>query len=315
MKLVPCPISESELRTLYLDTKLTDSEIAAQVGCPLKHIRRWRHRWGIETICRTERHEVPSIEGRLRSVLVGSMLGDGRLSKSIHVARYMENHADDQKEYLEWKIKEWGSWVQLGLRPVTWAIQDEEYDGWRFETVSHATMLSWHELFYPEPGPKQLQPQVVDLVDALALAIWFMDDGSAAWWPILTFGMKPVSHEVAQTIFRKFSLNPRWALGKGDTGQFIFEGEDQAHLFISLVKPHLPEFMHYKLNFGFQGPHYQVRKKAPKEALCEMASQGVPIRRMAKLTGVGATTIDRHLKKHGIEHERTVGRPPRDKDQ
>jgi hypothetical protein len=314
MKLVPCPISESELRTLYLEAKLTDSEIAEKVGCPLKHIRRWRHRWGIETICRTERHDVPTIEGRLRSILVGSMLGDGRLSKSTHVARYMENHADDQKEYLEWKIKEWGSWVQLGLRPVTWAIQDEEYDGWRFETVSHATMLPWHELFYPEPGPKQLQPQVVDLVDSLALAIWFMDDGSAAWWPLLTFGMKSGSHEVAQSILQKFSLNPRWAPGKGDTGQFIFEGEDQAHLFISLVKPHMPEFMQYKLNFGFQGPHYQVRKKAPKEALREMASQGVPIRRMAKITGIGATTIDRHLKKHGIEHERTVGRPPRDKD-
>lgn len=314
MKLVPCPISEVELRALYLESKLTDSEIAERVGCPLKHIRRWRHRWGIETINRTERHDVPVIEGRLRSILVGSMLGDGRISKSVHVARYMENHADNQQEYLEWKSKEWGSWVQLGLRPVTWVLQDEEYDGWRFETVSHATMLPWHALFYPEPGPKQLQSQVVDLVDALALAIWFMDDGSAAWWPVITFGMKPESREVAQAIFRKFSLKPRWAPGQGNTGQFIFEGEDQAHLFISLVKPHMPEFMHYKLNFGFQGPHYQVREKAPEKSLREMASHGVPIRRMAKLTGVAATTIDRHLKKHGIEHERAVGRPPLDKD-
>lgn len=298
---------------MYLESKLTDAEIASRVGCPLKHIRRWRHRWGIETICRTERHEVPAIEGRLRSILIGSMLGDGRISKSTHVARYMENHADGQREYLEWKVNEWGSWVQLGLRPVVWAIQDEEYDGWRFETVSHATMLPWHELFYPVPGPKRLQPQVVDLVDTLALAIWFMDDGSAAWWPLITFGMKPESHGVAQAIFRKFSLNPRWVLGQGSTGQFIFEGEDQAHLFISLVKPHMPEFMQYKLNFGFQGPHYQVREKIPEASLRRMASQGVPIRRMAKLTGVSSTTIDRHLKKHGIEYERTVGRPSIDK--
>lgn len=315
MKLVPCPISEVELRTLYLETKLTDSEIAAQVGCPLKHIRRWRHRWGIETICRTQRHEVPPIEGRLRSVLVGSMLGDGRISKSTHVARYSENHCEDQKEYLEWKSKEWGSWVQLGLRPVTWTLQGEEYAGWRFETVSHVTMLFWHEMFYSEPGPKQLQPQVVDLVDALALAIWFMDDGSAAWWPVITFGMNSKSRELAQTIFRKFSLNPRWAPGQGNTGQFIFEGEDQAHLFISLVKPHMPECMQHKLHFGFQGSHYQVRAKASEGSLREMASNGVPIRRIAKLTGVGASTIDRYLKKHGIEHERVIGRPSHDKDQ
>lgn len=314
MKLVPCPISEAELRTLYLEAKLTDSEIAAQVGCPLKHIRRWRHRWGIETLGRTERHEIPPIEGRLRSVLVGSMLGDGRISKSTHVARYSENHCEDQKEYLEWKSKEWGSWVQLGLRPVLWKTMGGEFPGWRCETVSHETMLSWHELFYPELGPKQLQPPVVDLVDALALAIWFMDDGSAAWWPIITFGMKPESREIAQAIFRKFNLNPRWDSGQGNTGQFIFEGEDQAHLFISLVQPHMPEFMHYKLNFGFQGPHYQVREKAPEETLRGMASKGVPIRRIAKLTGVGASTVSRHLTKHGIEHERVVGRPSLDKD-
>jgi hypothetical protein len=309
MKLVPCPISEAELRTLYLETKLTDSEIATQVGCPLKHIRRWRHRWGIETICRTERHEVLPISGRLRSVLVGSMLGDGRISKSTHVARYMENHAEDQRDYLEWKSKEWGSWVQLGLRPVTWTLQDEEYDGWRFETVSHATMLSWHELFYPEPGPKQLQPQMVDLVDTLALAIWFMDDGSAAWWPVITFGMKSESREVAQSIFRKFSLNPRWAPGQGNTGQFIFEGEDQAHLFISLVKPHMPECMLHKLNFGFQGEQYQIRQVLTEGVLRELASKGVPIKRMAKMLGESTTTVDRHLKKHGIDHLRKVGRP------
>lgn len=309
MKLVPCPISEAELRTLYLETKLTDAEIAAQVGCPLKHIRRWRHRWGIETICRTERHEVPIIEGRLRSVLVGSMLGDGRISKGTHVAHYAENHAEGQKEYLEWKSKEWGSWVQLGLRPVTWIHQEEEYDGWRFETVGHATMLPWHALFYPEPGAKQLRPQVVDLVDSLALAIWFMDDGSRGWWPRITFGMRSGSREIARAIFQKFSLDPRWELKKDPTGDFIFEGEDQAHLFISLVKLHMPEFMHYKLNFGFQGPHYQVRERASEEILREMASQGVPIKKMAKLIGVGASTIDRHLKKFGIEHLRTVGRP------
>lgn len=309
MKLVPCPISEVELRALYLESKLTDSEISERIGCPLKHIRRWRHRWGIETINRTERHDVPVIEGRLRSILVGSMLGDGRISKSVHVARYMENHADNQKDYLEWKSKEWGSWVQLGLRPVMWVLQEEEYEGWRVETVSHASLLPWHELFYPEPGPKQLQPQVVDLVDALALAIWFMDDGSAGWWPRITFGMRPESREVAETIFRKFSLNPRWDLKKDPTGEFIFEGEDQANLLISLIRPHMPECMQYKLKFGFQGEQYQIRQVLTESVLREMASKGIPIKKMAKLLEQAPTTISRHLKKYGIEHPRVIGRP------
>jgi hypothetical protein len=164
-------------------------------------------------------------------------------------------------------------------------------------------------MFYPEPGPKQLQPQVVDLVDTLALAIWYMDDGTSNWWPTIIFGMNSRSFEIARTIFQKFNLNPRWYLRKGNTGEFIFEGEDQAHLFISLIKPHVPECMQYKLKFGFQGEHYQVRQLLPEDTLRELASKEVPIRRIAKMLGVGSTTVDRHLKKHGIEHARTVGHP------
>lgn len=309
MKLVPCPITESDLRTLYLELKLTDSEIASRVGCLVKHIRNWRHRWGIETINRTERHDVPVIDGQLRSILVGSMLGDGRISKSVHVARYVENHCEYQKEYLEWKIKEWGSWVKLDLKPVTWNLQGKEFLGYRFETVSHASLIYWHELFYPEPGPKQLQEGVVDLVDPLALAIWFMDDGSAGWWPRITFGMDLASRKVALEIFNRFGFRPRWVVRKGKTGELIFEGEDQAERFIGLIDPYMPEFMHYKLIFGFQGPHYQVRERVTEESLRKMTSQGISLRRVAKLMSVAPTTIGRYLRKYGIDHPRVVGTP------
>jgi hypothetical protein len=309
MKAIPCPITPEELRRLYQEEKLTDEQIVARVGqgATLKRVRAWRRRFGVETIGRTERHVLPSIEGRLQSVLVGSMLGDGRISKSTHVSRFMESHSDAQKPYSEWKIEEWGSWVKVPIAPTQW----REFPGWRFETVSHATMNPWHELFYPEPGPKRLQERVVELVDPLAFTIWYMDDGSANWWPLITFGMDPASRGIALAIFDKFGFSPRWELCSGSTktGQFIFEGEDQAHKFIELVKPHMPEFMHYKLEFGFQGPQYQLRNKLTREVLTELASKGTPIRRMAEILGEAPTTIDRYLKKYGIEHARPVGRP------
>lgn len=276
----------------------------------MKRVRSWRKRYGIETICRTERHVLTPVEGRLRSVLVGSVLGDGRISKSTHVSRYRENHSHNQFDYLMWKLNEWGSaWVPSGHKRVTWVLKGKTYEGWRFETVSHASLNPWHELFYPEPGPKRLQERVVDLVDELAFAIWFMDDGSAAWWPLITFGMDPASRGIALAIFDKFGFSPRWALTSGNTGQFIFEGEDQAERFNALVKPHMPECMHYKLECGFKGLGYQLRQKLTKDHLQEMASRGTPIRRMAKLLGEAPTTVDRHLKKHGILHPRVVGRP------
>lgn len=67
--------------------------------------------------------------------------------------------------------------------------------------------------------------------------------------------------------------------------------------------------MCHKLNFGFQGDQYQIRQVLTESVLRELASKGVPIKRMAKMLGESATTIDRYLNKYGIEHMRTMGRP------
>jgi len=308
---IECQIQAEELRRLYEVEKLTDQQIVDRLGdgATVKRVRAWRHRLGVETINRTERHEVTPIEGRLRSILVGSMLGDGRLSRTQNTTRYQENHSDAQRAYLEWKVSEWGLWVKSGIRPVLWKKPEGNFPGWRFHTVCHQSLNDWYDLFYEETGPKRLIPRVLDLVDALALTIWYLDDGSAEWWPKITFGLDSASREEALCILAKFSLYPRWYVRKGDTGEFIFEGEDQAHLFIALVKPHIPECMQYKLNFGFQGKHYQVRQALPEMTLREMASRGVPIKRMAQELGQAPTTIDRRLKTLGISHPRKIGRP------
>ena len=313
MKALECPVSEAELRRLYSERKLTDTEVAELLGpaASVKRVRSWRKRFGIPTLLRTDRHEVPPVVGPLRSLLVGSMLGDGRLDRLPNSTRYIENHADSQREYAEWKRLQWGSWSKHELKPVSWTLRGKTFPGWRFETVAHTALNEWHSLFYPVRGPKEISSQVPDLVDAFALAVWYMDDGSAEWWPLITFGMSLASRQFAVGVFQRFGLNPRWVHVKGATGQFIFEGEDQAHLFIALVKPHIPECMQYKLEFGFQGPHYQVRQALPEKLLREMAAKGVPIRRMAEELGISATTVERHLRKYEIRHPRTVGRPTR----
>lgn len=314
MKRIECPVVPDVLRYLYEVEKLTDEAIVGRLGsgATLKRIRSWRKRFGIRTLVRTERHEVPPIEGRLRSLLVGSMLGDGRLDRLPNSTRYIENHADSQRAYLEWKRLQWGPWSKSELKPVSWTLKGKTFPGWRFETVAHTTLNEWHALFYAPTGPKLLTSGVSDLVDALALAVWYMDDGSAEWWPTITFGMPESSRTVALTILNGFNLHPRWASRKGNTGYLVFEGEDQAHLFIALVKPHMPECMQYKLNFGFQGSHYQVRKALPEDLLREMAERGIPIRRIANELGIAATTVERHLRSYGIQHPRKIGRPPVD---
>ncbi len=311
MKPVPCPVSSEELRRLYLEEKLTDEALAARLGqgATVKRVRSWRKRFGIETLSKTLRNDVPPIEGRLRSVLVGSMLGDGRLSRTAGAARYLENHSDAQKDYLAWKVLEWGAWVKDEMQPVLWRRPEGDFPGWRFHTVSHPSLLEWHALFYDLVGPKRLDHRIVPMVDELALAVWFMDDGSTGWWPRITFGMNPASQGIAMAILLQHGFKPRWEVCKGNTGNFIFEGEDQAHRFIALVKAHIPDCMASKLTFGFQGRHYEIRQTLEEVDLRSLAEAGMPIRQIAKRAGLSPTVISRRLEMQGIPHPRKVGRP------
>ena len=309
MKPIDCPVSPDELRRLVRDEKLTDAEVAARLpGGTIKRVQAWRRRYTIEVVARWERHDVPPIEGRLKSLLVGSMLGDGRIVHRTNAAHFTEGHCESQRPYLEWKTQIWGAWAT----PIFDVPDKRGYTHARMNTVAHGTLVPWRDMFYAsrDKGWKRLLPEVVDHVDEFALAVWYLDDGCAAWWPTITFGADESSHQVALSIFEKFGLRPRWQHIKKNTGNFHFEREDTAHRFLDIIRPHVPECMAYKLqDFGFQGPHYQVRQKVAPDRLRELASQGTPIRRMAKLLGVGASTVDRWLLDLEIPHTRKKGRP------
>jgi hypothetical protein len=318
MRAIPIPVRPERLDDLYTRQKLTDQQIVDLLvseghDATLKRVRSWRKRHGIATVPRWSRHDVPPIEGRLRSLLVGSMLGDGRLVRRTHATHYEENHSEGQRGYLEWKVAQWGAWVEAPPKPVDWETMGGVYPGVRFHTVAHAALNEWQALFYADrkKGWKRLIPGVVDYVDEFALAVWYLDDGYAGWWPDITFGADRASRAVAHLIFEKFDLQPRWQPKVGNTGCFHMEREETAERFLSMVRPHVPECMKYKIEgFGYQQSRTVLtRRKLDPEVLREMAGRGVPIRRMARELGVGAATVDRHLRKHGIEHPRLRGNP------
>lgn len=308
MRAIPLPITVEELHALVHEELLTDQQIADRLGSTKKRVQNWRGRYKVPSLPRWKRNQVTPIEGDLKSLLVGSMLGDGRIVHRTHASHYEEFHALNQKDYLEWKEAFWGSWG----RGIVDRPSKKGYPGASFRTCAHGDLNEWRDMFYKErsKGWKILRPEIVDLVDPLALAVWYMDDGGAAWWPDLTFGAKDGSLDVAWAIFEKFGLKPRWQLVKGETGVFHMEREDTAEKFLEIISPHVPPCMQKKITgFGFQGKHYQARKKAPVEVLREMASKGTPIKQMARELGIGASTVDRYLKKHNIPHPRKIGAP------
>lgn len=287
--------------------KLTDQEISRLllkegVEATTKRVRTWRHRLGIPTLPRWERVEAPSIEGNLKSILVGSMLGDGRIARREQSSYYEERHSPSQKAYLLWKASQWGCW-ESDLNSADTVREGKTYTSWIFRTPAHPCLNYWRDLFYDSrrKGWKRLVPEIVDHVDSKALAIWYLDDGSVGWWPDITLGASPDSLKVAFAILEKFGISPRWEAKKGVTGVLHMEREEAAERFLSLVTPHIPSCMAYKASgFGFQGLHYQIRKKCSKDNLERLRGKGMSSSEIAVELDVGETTVRRWMKRWGL---------------
>lgn len=118
---------------------------------------------------------VGSLQPIQHAVLVGSLLGDGTLRKQgdRRINALLEvNHAWQWKEYVDWKYEVFRFFV---LTPPKRRFGNGSRVAYRFTTRSIPIFTSYYRWFY-EDGKKRV-PSDIQL-DPLALAVWFMDDGS-----------------------------------------------------------------------------------------------------------------------------------------
>ncbi len=103
-----------------------------------------------------------------KSILVGSVLGDGNLywQKGCRFPRFINAASRVHADYGDWKMSQFSD-----FRPST----NKGWSGWQFYLSPHPFFAKLYSLFYPTP--KHLSAEGLALVDDLALAVWFMDDG------------------------------------------------------------------------------------------------------------------------------------------
>jgi hypothetical protein len=122
-------------------------------------------------------HEKPS---NLRSVLIGTMLGDASMTwpKNKKGERYGQgprisfSHCADQKQYLEHKVK------LLSRGGLSFSVC-RDGDQWKATSGVCSSLARFFEMFYGS-GRKKITKEILDLVDDEALAFWLMDDGSGS---------------------------------------------------------------------------------------------------------------------------------------
>lgn len=91
---------------------------------------------------RKTRRDTP-ITGRLRQLLIGSLLGDGNIPKptSTKGVCFRESHAANQESYLRWKAEMWGDLVTPAGVVFHDRIKPTRQDFYSFTTTSLSALL------------------------------------------------------------------------------------------------------------------------------------------------------------------------------
>lgn len=299
-------IGEDGLREMYEVQLLSEHEIAARLGTRQVYVGRLRKRYGIPTITQAERssRQLPALTEYQHQILVGSLLGDGWLSATSEAsARFQEGHCEAQSQYADWKADALEPFVSSRF----WRSKEsggKSYKGRNFSTVSCPQFRSLYDLFYPTPHRQRRFPRSLPgLMTPLVLAVWYMDDGSVGKSTSggqnvrISFGLDDVSLKRALKALRVLGLKPRVYGEGGDRGIWIM---GQTHRFRSLIEPHVPSCMAYKL--PVESPRQKTDRNArslTSDKARALAEAGMTAAEIARANGTGVGTVRRRLRKAG----------------
>ncbi|MDO8509507.1 MAG: hypothetical protein Q7S27_07570 [Nanoarchaeota archaeon] len=193
---------------------------------------------------------------RQEAVILGTILGDGYLQKTgLKNARLRLEHGDAQKEYVLWKGSQFPK-LFLG-KPVylerTHPKTNRVYKYWRWQSNSTPVLGKWHSLFYKN-NKKCLPKNLSELLqESLALAVWYMDDGSFYQnnhnrYSMIYLGR--VSSEeakiAAEAVARNFDIHPK-VYDKKQKGYALFFPVTETKKLHDLIRPYMLPLFNYKL--------------------------------------------------------------------
>jgi recombination protein RecA len=116
-----------------------------------------------------------------RSILVGTLLGDGHLEtqNARKTFRLKIEHSAAQYFYVMWLYEQLQEWVLASVAQKTKRVNGKAFTHYWFQTLSVSQFRFYGLQFYDLTGHKQVPKIIRRLLTPLALAVWFMDDGSA----------------------------------------------------------------------------------------------------------------------------------------
>jgi len=119
------------------------------------------------------------INNHQRSIIIGTLLGDGFLERNGKFVRLHIDHSIKQKEYLYWKYRELKTFVPSKPRIIISYHRkaQKEYRRLHFATYSLDVFEYYWKIFYSNNRKAITNLIFSELKDPLSLAVWYMDDG------------------------------------------------------------------------------------------------------------------------------------------
>jgi len=185
-----------------------------------------------------------------KQVLIGKMLGDGSLGQQNN--RLTFSHS----------LQEYTEFTAQALGDFAYYLEDVRKSGYgstmyRVRTITSKYLNTYFENWF-NSGKKEVPDNLVDEITPLALAFWYMDDGSLGHTEsqedranIATCNFSENSIKTLIKCLEKFNIKATKQLSNNYFRLRL--NKDEAEKFFILIAPYIPPFMQYKLPERFKG--------------------------------------------------------------
>jgi len=187
----------------------------------------------------TEDNTVGSLSDEQRSLIEGTLLGDGAMRCKAN-ALIEINHSVKQRAYVDWKYQLLSALVRT---PPKTRSGNGGRVAYRFTTLSLPELTPFYRAFYRE-GRKVVPPL---RLTPLAMAVWFMDDGCKSY-RALYLNTQQFDRDDQERLIAmlKGQWGIRSALNRDKTYYRIRIAVGSVGRFKAIVEPHVLAQLRYK---------------------------------------------------------------------
>src|SRR4030043_656829 len=189
-----------------------------------------------------------SLSEKQKSVLIGTILGDGSLKIRGKHYRLHIKHSYNQRSLVVYKRKIFSNITNMPIRVFFQKVKNKDYKFCEFVTLTHTEFSKYREMFYKN-GRKTITNVILkEFTDPLSLAIWFMDDGCAEYGGVSfntqCFSLKEVGIlvKMLKENFKIYST-----VRKNKNGWIVYIPKNNLIIFKSMVEKYILPNFKYKL--------------------------------------------------------------------